>query len=207
MDVYAESNFVLELALLQEQHESCEKIIGLSEAGKTQLILPAYSLTEPYETIVRYAKNRTRVSHDLATEVKQLSRSKPYQEEIDALQRVTGFLVRSQEEEKERLRSTVDRLIAVSEIIPLDAPILSEARKYQLDHDLSPQDSIVYASVLNHLSRSSSAAKCFLNRNSKDFDDPDIEDALNHYGCKMLFSFDDGYGYISSQIGSKSGPA
>ena len=202
MDVYVESNFVLELALLQEQHESCERIIELSEAGKIHLVLPAYCLVEPYETIVRYAKNRTRVSNDLATEVKQLSRSQPYQEEIDALQKVTGFLVRSLEEEKERLGHTVNRLIAVSEIIPLDAQTFINASRYQLDHDLSLQDSIVYASVLNHLSTSTSAAKCFLNRNSKDFDDPDIEETLNNYGCKMLFSFDNGYGYISSQIRS-----
>lgn len=202
MDVYVESNFVLELALLQEQHESCEKIIELSEAGKVRLILPAYSLIEPYETIVRFAKTRAKISNDLTTEVKQLSRSKPYQEEIEALQKVTGFLVRSQEEEKARLRSTIDRLLAVTEIIPLDAQILSSASKYQVGHDLSPQDSIVYASVLQHLSASSTAAKCFLNRNSKDFDDPDIVDTLDKYGCKMLFSFTNGYGYISSQISS-----
>lgn len=202
MDVYVESNFVLELALAQEQHESCEKIIKLCEAGQARLIIPAYSLIEPHETIVRYAKNRAKISHDLATEVKQLSRSKPYQEEIDALQKVTGFLIRSLEEEKDRLRQTIDQLLRIAEIIPLDAQILAAARAYQLDHDLSPQDSTVYASVLKHLGVSAAAAKCFLNRNSKDFDDPDIEDALRSYGCKMLFSFEDGYGYIASQIRS-----
>lgn len=202
MDVYVESNFVLEVALLQEQQESCEKIVELCETGKAHLVLPAYSLVEPHETIVRYAKNRTKISNDLTTEMKQLSRSKPYQEEIDALQSITGFLIRSQEEEKERLRNTIERLLRVSEVVPLDSQILISARKYQLDHDLSPQDSIVYASVLNHLNSSTSSAKCFLNRNSKDFDDPDIVDVLNGYGCKMLFSFNAGYGYISSQIRS-----
>ena len=202
MDVYVESNLVLEPTLLQEQHESCEKIIELCEIGKENLILLSLIFVEPYETIVRYAKNRTKISNDLATEVKQLSRSKPFHEEIDALQKVTGFLIQSQEEEKTRLRSTIERLLAVTEIIPLNAQILSSAIKYQLDHDLSPQDSIVYASVLQHLGGSSTATKCFLNRNSKDFDDPDIEDALSKYGCKMLFSFINGYGYISSQVGS-----
>ena len=207
MDVYVESNFVIEVALLQEQHESCENIIKFCESGQANLILPIYSLVEPYGTLIRYAKNRTRLSNDLATEVKQLSRSKPYQEEIEALQKVTGFLIRSQEEERERLRSTIDRLLKVAEVIPLDSQILTSAIKYQDDHDLSPPDSIAYASVLNHLSRSVSTSKCFLNRNSKDFDDPDIEEALNGYGCKMLFSFDQGYGYISSQISSPNSSA
>lgn len=202
MDVCVESNFVLEITLLQEQYESCERIVELCESGKAHLVIPAYSLVEPHETIVRYAKNRTKISNDLAKEVKQLSRSKPYQEETDALQGVTGFLIRSQEEEKERLRITIERLLKGSTVVPLDSEILISARKCQLDHDLSPQDSIVYASVLKHLSTSSSEANCFLNRNSKDFDDPDIVDVLNGHGCKMLFSFDDGYSYISSQIRS-----
>jgi predicted nucleic acid-binding protein len=202
MDVYVEFNFVLEVSLLQEEYESCEKIIQLCKIGKVNLILPAYSLVEPHETLIRYAKKRAKISNDLAIEAKQLSRSKPYYEEIDTLQKVTGFLVRNQKEEKERLRSTVKRLLAVTEIIPLSAQILSSAIEYQLDYDFSPQDSIVYASILQHLNLSSETAKCFLNKNSKDFDDPDIEESLCKYGCKMLFSFIHGFHYISSQVGA-----
>jgi hypothetical protein len=77
MDVYIESNFVLEVALLQEQHESCEKIIALCESNKIHLILPAYSLVEPHETIIRRAKDRAKISSDLENQVKQLLRSKP----------------------------------------------------------------------------------------------------------------------------------
>lgn len=202
MDIYVESNFVLEVALEQEQHESCKRIIELSETGTARLIIPAYSLVEPYERIVRYAKRRTRVANDLSDQVKQLSRSKPYQEHTDALQRVTGLLVRSFQEEKDRFRQTVNKLLTFSQIIPLEAQVLINADGYQIDHDLSVQDSVVYASVLSHLSTSSTADKCFLNRNRKDFDDPDIEETLSSYGCKMLFSFDNGYGYISSRIRS-----
>ena len=50
MNVYVESNFVLELAFLQEQCSSCEKILSLCEARRIQLLIPAYSLAEPYET-------------------------------------------------------------------------------------------------------------------------------------------------------------
>ena len=44
MNVYVESNFVLELALAQEQFESCEGILSLCEAGNVRLVVPAYSL-------------------------------------------------------------------------------------------------------------------------------------------------------------------
>lgn len=205
MDVYVESNFVVELALLQEQYESCERIVDLCESSKARLILPAYSLVEPYETLARYAKKRTKLSNDLASEVKQLSRSKPYKEDIEDILKITGFLVRSQEEETERLKNALVRLLRIAEVIPLTSEILSSAMTYQIDHGLSPQDSIVYASVLGHLSAASSKSKCFLNRNSRDFDDPDIVDTLSKFGCKMLFRFDNGHGYITSQIRLESG--
>lgn len=200
MDVYVETNFVLELALLQEQHESCEKILQFQQTGKIRLIVPAYSLIEPFETIFRYAKNRSRVANDLAAEIKQLSRTKPYQEETNALQAFTGFLVRSQEEERKRLRDTVDNLTSIAEVISLAKQILSGATSHESQFDMSPQDSIVYASVLEHLKTSTVAQKCFLNKNSKDFADPDIVAALKSNGCKILFNFDAGFEYISSQV-------
>lgn len=53
MNVYVESNFVLELALLQEQHVACEEILLLCERGTLRLVMPAYCLMEPYETLGR----------------------------------------------------------------------------------------------------------------------------------------------------------
>lgn len=202
MDVYVESNFVLELTLLQEQQQSCEKIVELCESGKIQLVLPAYSLVEPYLTLAGTTNRRRKLSTDLENEVSQkLSRSEPYREHVEAIQRITGFLVRSGQDEKKSLWNTQSRLLNIAEIIPLSSAVLSSAIAYQADHDLSFQDSIVYASVLNHLSTSTTTSKSFLNRDT-DFDDPDIEDTLRRFGCKMLFRFDTGYNYINSQLGS-----
>jgi predicted nucleic acid-binding protein len=46
MNVYVESNFVLELTLSQEQHESCEKILELCLTGPHSLVLPAFCIPE-----------------------------------------------------------------------------------------------------------------------------------------------------------------
>ena len=58
MNVYVESNFILELALEQEQSSSCDAILSLGERQDIRLVLPAFSLSEPYETLVRRAKDR-----------------------------------------------------------------------------------------------------------------------------------------------------
>jgi predicted nucleic acid-binding protein len=199
MNVYVESNFVLELALLQEEHESCERILSICENGKVQLILPAYSIAEPYETLARRDKSRNQLAQNVRVELRQLGRSKPYKTETDAFQAVVSLLVRSGEEEKQRLFQTRDRLLKVAEVIPLAKDILASAAFLQTKHGISPQDAIVYASMVQHLDLTGPAKCCFLN-NDRDFSDPDIEDTLTKRGCRMLFSFSNGYNYIQSQI-------
>ena len=46
-----------------------------------------------------------------------------------------------------------------------------------------------------------SASCCFLNRNSKDFDDQNIVDELAGYNCQLLFQFDAGYSFINAALG------
>jgi hypothetical protein len=50
--IYVESNFVLELASLQEQHHTCTSFIELAVEEHVQLVIPAFSLAEPYETLI-----------------------------------------------------------------------------------------------------------------------------------------------------------
>jgi hypothetical protein len=69
-----------------------------------------------------------------------------------------------------------------------------------VDHGLSPQDSVVYASVTQDLSEQKATKNCFLTRD-KDFGDPDIIEALEKYGCKVLFDFRTGCDYLSHQVG------
>lgn len=198
MRVYAESNYVLELSLMQEEQDSCEGILSLCESSKAQLILPAFSLAEPYETLIRRDKDRKQLAQRVEAELRQLGRSKPYKAETDVYQDVASFLIRSGEEERQRLFKVRDRLLRTAEIIPLDHRILASAAQFQIEHDLSPQDALVYSSVLQHLGAAGSARSCFLTRNSHDFSDPDIEASLARYSCKILFSFQDGFNYVQS---------
>jgi len=50
MIVYVESNFILEIAHLREEHENCDRILNLSVTGEIQLVLPAFSVGEVYIT-------------------------------------------------------------------------------------------------------------------------------------------------------------
>ena len=200
MNIYVETNFVLELALDQEQRESCEQILSLCEEGEAQLVIPAYSLAEPYETLTRRHVKRKQMKTDLDQEVRQLTRTALYMRRLSDLQSVTTLLIDSANDEAKRLDDTRSRLLKISEIIPLTAQILGEATRGQKVYDLSPQDALVYASVLQHRRQDISAQGCFLNRNSRDFDNPDIVEELNKYNCKLLPRFDTGYQFILNAV-------
>lgn len=205
MNVYVETNFVLELAFMQEQHQSCENILDLCADSAIGLVLPAYCLVEPYETLIRRHNERKKLTTDLDMELKQLTRTLSYAQHASASESVLNVLTTSANEESRRLEKTRARLIGIAEIIPLEKEILTSASDYRATHDLSPQDSIVCASVIDHLDRFQPEISCFLNRNSHDFDDPDIVAALEERNCKMLPQFDAGYSYIRNIVVKMAG--
>ncbi|MDR3704060.1 MAG: hypothetical protein P4L56_30710 [Candidatus Sulfopaludibacter sp.] len=72
----------------------------------------------------------------------------------------------------------------------------------QTDFGMPAQDAIVLASVVRHLAETKPVESCFLNRNTKDFDDPNVRQMLEEYRCRFFGRFDAGLRYISARIGS-----
>lgn len=200
MHVYVESNFVLELALLQGQWRSCSDILKLSEVNRVQLIVPGYCLAEPYETLVRRRKRRTKVQEDVESELKQIARTEFYGDQVEEFRELASFLIRSAEDEDGRLRVVTSRLLQSAEVISLNASILTASAEYHRRHGFSPQDAIVYASILSHLREKQAPTSCFLNRD-KDFDDEDVVEELREFGCKLMPDFNMGYEFILDHIG------
>jgi predicted nucleic acid-binding protein len=200
VNIYVETNFVLELTFEQEQWSSCEQILQLCEAGKAKLILPAYSLAEPHGKLSRQARSRRELQQSLNAELRQLLRTASYTSRIKSIQDIASLMIQSNEEERNRFTQWRDRFLGVGEIVALNVSILSAAVAHETTYDLSPQDAIVYASVVDHLQHDLPEQACFLNRNSKDFDSPDIVDELRHLNCRMIPRFDQGYRFIQAQL-------
>lgn len=201
MIAYVESNFILELAYLQEEHEVCERILLLAQEQRISLVLPAFCVGEPYGAWVGRNKRRARLHDDLARELKELARSKPYTTSRDDFQNITRALGISGGEEKQRLDSVLLTVLNSSTLIPLDRPIVESAIDLQGTRDLEPQDSVVYASLLAHLrSERVEEPSCFVTKNSKDFSNPDIEADLSQRQCTLCTSFGEGYGFILRRL-------
>ncbi len=200
MIVYAESNFVLELALAQEQSASCEELLQLAKAKQIQFVVPAFCFAEPQGTLHRRKRERGQLELRLKDELAQLARTPKYFEQLEEFARVTAVLAESAEAEAANLQSVVLSLLDCAEVIPLEAMIVSSAIQIEARHELSAMDAIVYASVLAHLQASARGISCFLNRNARDFEDPDILAELGQLNCRLIPRFDDGLEFVKSQI-------
>jgi predicted nucleic acid-binding protein len=198
--VYVESNFVLEQALQQEQSDSCDAIVDLAASGDLSLAIPAFSLAEPHQALTQKEKARNRLSNELRHQLSELGRSKPYRGVRADFGTLATVLISSADQERDGLKRAVTRLLSTAEVIPLDGAILTSAGELQAAFSMSGQDAIVFASVLRHLKQTAPTESCFLNRNSSDFDDPDVRERLDSFGCKYFGRFDNGLQYILTRL-------
>jgi predicted nucleic acid-binding protein len=200
MNVFAETNFILELVFLQEQSASCEKIIELSAEGKIQLIIPSYSFVEPYEKLHRQKVKRQEIQRELDSEIRNLSRSEGYEGQIRSMTDLDTLLTKSVTEEQNRFNHYKTRLLQISQVIPLDPNILSTGHKFETTFSLRGPDAIILASVVAYLKNEHNNESCFLNRNFKDFDIPDIITELTELNCRMIPNFDGGLNIIQRHL-------
>jgi predicted nucleic acid-binding protein len=196
VNVYVESNYVLELAFQQEQSDECEQILRFAELGSISLILPAYCFAESHEKLSRQRDKRIALQRDLDVEIRQLRRTATYGLRIDSLRDISSLLIQSYKEERLRFERFRDRLLQTCQLIPLTQQILVAAAANERRFDLKPQDAIVFAAVMQHLVSQAGEASCFLNKNTRDFDNPDIIEEVRRHHCRMIPRFDDGLRYI-----------
>jgi predicted nucleic acid-binding protein len=196
MRVYVESNFILEMALLQEHHTSCEAILALAEEGGVTLVFPAFSVAEPYHTFHRRQKDRQDLQARLLSEFTQIGRSKPYEEAARNSSEVVALLAKSGEEYRSLLERVMARILRCAVIVPIDAHIHAEALTVQSDMGLEPPDAIIYASLRRDMASHPDVAKCFLNSNSKDFLVPEIANELASLNCVLIPQFANGLAYM-----------
>lgn len=201
MIVYVETNFLLEIAYVQEGCESCRGILNLA-AGDLSLMVPAFALVEARQTWSRRNSEHKVLRNQLQPIIRQLARSEPFSTVNESSSELLVALVASGEDTRRRLEETIDALTAVARVLPLSADVVARARQEEMRLALSPPDAVVYASVLSHLEHAPSGTKCFLNRDTKDFAGPSISEELARYGCKLIPNFDDALKLIRSEVRS-----
>jgi predicted nucleic acid-binding protein len=197
--VYVETNFVLELAYLRHTSDNCQRLLDVAQAGGISLVVPAFALIEARLAWRSNVKRRNRLHSEVRAELGELSRSRPLIDIGVQSEAFMGALIDTAEQDRSRLEAAVTSLLDRATVLPTEPQIVAEALRAERRLDLSPQDAVVYTTVLDHASRND-GAKVFVTQNANDFRVPQIEEELAVRGCKLLIAFDAAEAYARKHL-------
>jgi predicted nucleic acid-binding protein len=187
--IYIETNFIMELALEQSGHKSCEEIIQLCKRQSFSIVLPVFCIAECYGCATRRQKERFKIAEEVVKELDRVFQSQRYEEEKSLSSNVRKLLLMSMETEKAGLHESLRKVLGISETIPLDYETIKYAKECEASMDLDPQDAIVYSSIIKHLKMSRIAGNIMINKNRRHFGSFEITSELGSLGCKLFFDF------------------
>jgi PIN domain len=200
MNIYCETNFILEIIFAQEQADFCKSIMTLCKKNKVNIIIPAYSFAEAIYRIESQTKLQENFKKELNSQTNHFSRTSQYTQQIKNFRKLDTFLTKNKEELNSRFEKCRKFLVENAKIIPFDHDILETTKSVQAEYDLTFQDSIIFTSILSYLQQNSTVPSCFLNRNAKDFDTTEIKSKLTSLNCKLFTNFENAFKFIDNQI-------
>jgi predicted nucleic acid-binding protein len=195
MIVFVEANFVLELALKQPEAAQAEEILRLAEAKKVTLVVPAFSLVEPYHKLFRDRSDRRALRSSLEAQVQQMARSADFAQLRQQSNELLAALANKSDVDALEFERTVERIRKCATIVPLTSEVIRAASSRQLN-DLAPQDALVFSSIEMFLKTSPKAKNIFANKDSKGFMVKSVTVDLGALGCTVIPNFSDALAYV-----------
>lgn len=199
---YAESNFVCELVFAQGDADACAELLALARAGRIELAVPAFALVEPLWSVPNRARGNEERVKTLRPVLEDIARSRPLGDEARRLgDELKELLYRHKKAAEVNLARVRDEILDVATVLPMTSETVREARRCVAELSVTSYfDALMLASVLIDLRARGPGQKCFfLNRNTNDFNTPDVHRALRP--CELIGSFRGGRERIRSLLG------
>ena len=189
MTVYLESNFVLEITLGQEQASAAEAILDRAERREAVLAIPWLALAEPFATIMKRSQDRNTLVDLMNRQLSGLRRSPMLGGAARDMENALNRLAPINREVTDNLLQTTERILDVATVLSVNGAVFRQAMAYRTLHGLSPQDAMVYASVVGDLASNDSSGPHHFVTRDLDFQVKDIENELRTNNCDLLSSF------------------
>lgn len=206
MIVLVESNFVLEIALRQEEAADAIKILELAEKREIRCVVPAYALVEPFHKLGRARRERRALVDNLGMAVAQMSRSSDFADIGARSTEVLAAIAAKSDADEHEFNAVCDRILRCAEIIPMTADQLRAGMTRQLI-DLGPQDALVFSAVQQFLDANTGHQSVFINKNAKDFLKQSVSDDLAKLGCKVLVKISSARSFIENELKKRDASA
>jgi len=197
--VYIESNFLVELVLMQEEAAACTEILALARSGRCSLVTPLYALIEPWETLRRRQTEMRGFALDIEKKLRELERMQKVGVPPGTHKALGQQFRDALNDWRPRLEDLRREVTETARVLPLDVATLVDAQQLMNNGVIEQEpDAIMLASVLRDLG-SGAAPSLFINRNSRDFG-PDVKRLLRPLLCQLISTFTDGLGRLRAEI-------
>jgi len=207
--IYAEANFALEIALQGPkpgaEARAAAEILTAAEERRLQLVIPEFALAEAFSKVAYRHVDGERARRGLHGEMKRL-------QAVVGLHAETSFeiepdlaqLAARKTMEMNRLLEVTARLAKAGELISPDYQFLGESA-FIWASGLSEKDAIIFRAVLIHLGqRQDEPHKCFVTRDRKAFDTPQVRETLRSHNCDFRSSFVAALDWVSNPDGGEA---
>lgn len=199
MMVLVETNFILEIALKQEEAASARAILRLAQQGRAQLAVPAFVIGEALYAMTGKNVERRQLLQSLNRQLGQLQRSHHRRKLTEAGTSVAQALAQVEREDMDRLEQTLRKITSVAQVAALEGAVLNKASVYGQRYGLKSPDAIVYSSVISHLEATHPAQALFITRDGH-FDDSGIRRQLSRLNCALVDGFAEGLQEVRNRI-------
>lgn len=204
--VYVETNFLLEIALRQEQAYAARRILELAMTGKIHLHVPSFSISEAVNTITNRIAKIKDTEREITQKRKKIlrrlkrSRTKVHRQESKRLAESVLDVARVTETELNNLKAVLRTMLRCSTTIELTRALVVASTRAERKYGLAFSDALVFASVQHDARNRRNVPKYFITRDKKDLGQPDVKNALRRRGVKVVPSFDDGLEAVQASI-------
>lgn len=191
MDVFLESNFLLQLTFRQENYSFCEQILRGAGPESYTLHVPQYALTEVFQKLRPLRNKREEYQKYLVAQVAEYLREEDSDAStMDDFTRTLNTLLSARTKaQTERLYTVAAEMAQFAPGPSLTAAIIQDAFRQEQTHRLSPQDALVYASVLAGLRELPPGLPKLFVTTDEDFNTPPIRQELQTHQCDLLTNF------------------
>ena len=203
MNVYIDSNFVLELALKQQQAAAANQIMYWGDSGKISIVCPALVLTEPLSKMNYQRVERGRLALSLKQYSLQLARSGEHFTAVDKIEEVLHYFDALDGKESDETQRICRRLIERSRVLPLDVETMDLAHGIVRNYGTELTDALVLAAIFADLGRLRQAGRLsqsfFI---SRDTGFQKAKNELKEDLCTFIASFDNAAKAIQATLQS-----
>lgn len=202
INVYIETNFLLNIAKKQEESFYSSKILRLAKNKKIILILPIYCIPESYSALFRKHELFRKLKRRAITVLDDINRSRLHKPIYEVYKNLPTEIAVIIQREVNRLDKVITEVWKSAKILNSSSEIHKKGIVFRTTLDLQHEmDAAIFSTIENDLKTTkSSAEKIFLTADEKMLT-PELIKLLSQRNCTCFHSFMKAYKFIENRIG------